>query len=95
MGRIESKLVFGLACWSQFIQLQPAMCSEFPERECCEPIYPLISEVDSLPPVPLTTVASYSSSLSVGMGGGAQGGALTGRSGQYQQIYQEINKIFI
>lgn len=85
MGRIESNIsrhaLVGLACWLLLIPCQH--CSEFPERECCDPIYPLIPEVDSLPPVqPSSTVASFSSSLSAA--GGNNAGVLTGRSGKFE-----------
>lgn len=85
MGRIESNIsrhaLVGLACWFLLIPYQH--CSEFPERECCDPIYPLIPEVDSLPPVqPSSTVASFSSSLSAA--GANNAGVLTGRSGKFE-----------
>ena len=39
-----------------------AKCSEFPERECCDPIYP--PEPEPIPPaLPTTTIASSSPSL--------------------------------
>lgn len=87
MGRIESNIsrhaLVGLACWFLLIPYQH--CSEFPERECCDPIYPLIPEVDSLPPVqPSSTVASFSSSLSAGAN---NAGVLTGRSGKFEVAF--------
>lgn len=39
--------------------------SEFPERECCDPIYPTVPNVqDSLPPDISTIASTHSSSIS-------------------------------
>ena len=55
-------------------------CSEFPERECCDPIYPLIPDPEPLPPaLPTTTITSLSSSSSFASSSLANP---TGRSGK-------------
>lgn len=67
-------------------------CSEFPERECCDPIYPLIPELDSLPPAsPTTTLSASSSSYSVGAGGASNTGILPGRSGESTAGYVRLS----
>lgn len=56
--------------------------SEFPERECCDPIYPLIPEQEPFPPaLPTTTISSSLSPYAVGAGG-VGAGVLQGRSGE-------------
>lgn len=78
MGRVGS-IVNHAIVW--LVCLQVHQCSEFPERECCDPIYPLIPELDALPPnnQPTTTISS-SPSYAVGVTGV---GILTGRSGEF------------
>lgn len=78
MGRVGS-IVNHAIVW--LVCLQVHQCSEFPERECCDPIYPLIPELDALPPnnQPTTTISS-SPSYAVGVTGA---GILTGRSGEF------------
>lgn len=42
-----------------YLQSKQIGCSEFPERECCDPIYPLIPDPEPLPPaLPTTTISS-------------------------------------
>lgn len=73
-GSVVSHAIVWLVCW-----LQVYKCSEFPERECCDPIYPLIPDLEPLPPnQPTTTIASSSSSYLAGAGG-----ILSGRSGEF------------
>lgn len=77
MGRIGSIVNHAIVWLMLSVQLH--LCSEFPERECCDPIYPLIPELDQLPPaLPTTTISSSSSSYAVG----GAGGVLSGRSGK-------------
>lgn len=76
MGRAGSIVNHAIVWLVLSIQLH--QCSEFPERECCDPIYPLIPELEELPPaLPTTTIVSSPSSYSVGAGG-----TLQGRSGE-------------
>lgn len=84
MGRVGSHAIV-LVCWLLCIR-SSAYCSEFPERECCDPIYPLIAEPEPFPPsnLPTTTIASSSSSYVAGAGG-----ILSGRSGMI--IYLRID----
>jgi hypothetical protein len=45
-------------------------CSEFPERECCDPIYPpFMPEPEPLPPALPTTTISSSSATPTGRSG--------------------------
>lgn len=76
MGRIS--LVNHAIVWLLLVQLHK--CSEFPERECCDPIYPSIPELELLPPAQQTTTISSSSSISAGNLGN------TGRSGECTRI---------
>ena len=76
MGRAGSIVNHAIVWLVLSVQLH--LCSEFPERECCDPIYPLIPELEELPPaLPTTTIVSSPSSYSVGVGG-----VLSGRSGE-------------
>ena len=76
MGRIG--FVNHAIVWLLLVQLHK--CSEFPERECCDPIYPSIPELELLPPAQQTTTISSSSSISAGNLGN------TGRSGEFTVI---------
>ena len=61
-----------LGCLLLLFMLSERKCSEFPERECCDPIYPPIPDAEPLPPAlpPTTTISSSSSNP-------------TGRSGEF------------
>ncbi|XP_021712347.1 uncharacterized protein LOC5567775 isoform X1 [Aedes aegypti] len=52
--------------------------SEFPERECCDPVYPPLPDPEPIPPggavMPTTTISTSSSGM--GMGGAGMGGGL-------------------
>lgn len=56
--------------------------SEFPERECCDPVYPPLPDPESMPPggqvLPTTTISSSASGGlgAAGIGGGGGGGGL-------------------
>jgi hypothetical protein len=54
-------------------------CSEFPDRECCDPVFPFeMTDPEPLPPLPTTTISSAA-------GNGLQHGGsqtLPGRSGE-------------
>lgn len=80
MGRVGCVVnhAIVLVCWLLCI-VASTNGSEFPERECCDPIYPLIAEPEPFPPsnLPTTTIASSSSSYVAGAGG-----ILPGRSGE-------------
>lgn len=79
MGRI-GLVVNHAIVWLLLVQLHK--CSEFPERECCDPIYPSIPELELLPPAQQTTTISSSSSISAGTGNLGN----TGRSGECTMI---------
>lgn len=80
MGRI-GLVVNHAIVWLLLVQFHK--CSEFPERECCDPIYPSIPELELLPPAQqTTTIASSSSSYSAGTGVIGN----TGRSGECTEI---------
>lgn len=89
MGRI-GLVVNHAIVWLLLLQLHK--CSEFPERECCDPIYPSIPELELLPPAQQTTTISSSSSSSVGSA--ALGN--TGRSGEFtkQSVGSSVNVPF-
>uniref|UniRef100_A0A182Q1J1 Uncharacterized protein n=1 Tax=Anopheles farauti TaxID=69004 RepID=A0A182Q1J1_9DIPT len=59
--------------------------SEFPERECCDPVYPPMPDPEPVPgPAYPTTTISSSSSFQTGLGGGVGvggGGGLIGGGG--------------
>ncbi|XP_058466058.1 uncharacterized protein LOC131439242 isoform X2 [Malaya genurostris] len=57
--------------------------SEFPERECCDPIYPPLPDPEPMPPGPIlpTITISTSSSGGGGGGGGVGGGGIGGGGG--------------
>lgn len=81
MGRI-GLVVNHAIVWLLLVQLHK--CSEFPERECCDPIYPSIPELELLPPSQqTTTIASSSSSYAAGTGVIGN----TGRSGECTEIF--------
>lgn len=44
------------------IYFETVLCSEFPERECCDPIYPM-PDPDPVQPLPTTTLPSSPSTL--------------------------------
>ncbi|KAG5668283.1 hypothetical protein PVAND_016230 [Polypedilum vanderplanki] len=65
-----------------------SQCSEFPDRECCDPVFPFdITDPEPLPPLPTTTITSSLSNGQNSAGSnslqqhGAQ--ALPGRSGYF------------
>lgn len=74
---VNRKMITWIICWTLLVQL--LTCSEFPERECCDPIYPI--DPEPLPPaLPTTTISSSSASSSA---------AVAGRSGEfYSRIRQ-------
>ncbi|XP_070507906.1 uncharacterized protein [Chironomus tepperi] len=88
------KLRYGigwLICWLLFIQHH--RCSEFPDRECCDPVFPFdITDSEPLPPaLPTTTVSSSSSSAHQTLAANSilqhtGGQALPGRSGPNVKI---------
>lgn len=78
MGRI-GLVVNHAIVWLLLVQLHK--CSEFPERECCDPIYPSIPELEYLPQQ-TTTLASSSSPYAAGTGVIGN----TGRSGEFMKL---------
>jgi hypothetical protein len=94
MGRI-GLVVNHAIVWLLFVQLHK--CSEFPERECCDPIYPSIPDLELLPPAAEQTTTIASSSSSYSAGNGVIGN--TGRSGEFTVIFhrqrnQSVNELF-
>ncbi|XP_055615554.1 uncharacterized protein LOC129761802 isoform X2 [Toxorhynchites rutilus septentrionalis] len=65
-----------------------ARASEFPERECCDPVYPPIPDPEPLPPgsvLPTTTISTSSSGGGAGGSGGISGfGGLGPLPGGYE-----------
>jgi hypothetical protein len=77
MGRIG--LFINHAIVLLFLLVKFHKCSEFPERECCDPIYPYQELQEEIIPLPTPTIlSSPSPGQSVGTGG-----VLQGRSGKF------------
>ena len=83
------KLSYGiewLIFWLLFMQHH--LCSEFPDRECCDPVFPFdITDPEPLPPaLPTTTISSSSSAHQILAANNilqhTGGQALPGRSGE-------------
>ncbi|XP_058812728.1 uncharacterized protein LOC131677126 isoform X3 [Topomyia yanbarensis] len=55
--------------------------SEFPERECCDPIYPPMPDPEPIPPGSVQPTISISTSSSGGSGGGGGGTGAAGPGG--------------
>uniref|UniRef100_A0A182FB09 Uncharacterized protein n=1 Tax=Anopheles albimanus TaxID=7167 RepID=A0A182FB09_ANOAL len=64
--------------------LSPVLASEFPERECCDPVYPPMPDPEALPgpAYPTTTISTSSFQTGPNGGGGAAGGAGFGGLGE-------------
>ncbi|XP_035782905.1 uncharacterized protein LOC118461558 isoform X1 [Anopheles albimanus] len=64
--------------------LSAVLASEFPERECCDPVYPPMPDPDALPgpAYPTTTISTSSFQTGPNGGGGAAGGAGFGGLGE-------------
>jgi hypothetical protein len=83
MGRVGS--IVEHATWCLLCLLLVARGSEFPERECCDPIYPLIPELDAIPiDSQTTTISSASSPSAIG----EATAVIPGRSGELLKVKQ-------
>lgn len=84
--RLSSYGIEWLICW--LLLMQRHLCSEFPDRECCDPVFPFdITDPEPLPPFPTTTISSSSNLNQNAVGSNSlqqQGGqVLPGRSGEF------------
>lgn len=65
--------------------------SEFPERECCDPVYPPMPDPDPVPgPAYPTTTISTSSSFQTGQSGIGGGGLIGGGTGGSTAVGNEL-----